>query len=123
MPVSSWSTSCVLRAMRAENCVGSPSASSKAFVWSDCVQKKKSANKRMSKQKNKGNTKKCAHTAYLRPAHDGGHRLVLGRRRGVGHRNRAVAHEVEGALAVERAGGVERGDLAQAVPRGEVGLG
>ena len=37
MPVSSWSTSWVLRAMRAEKSVGSASASSKELVWSDWV--------------------------------------------------------------------------------------
>lgn len=37
IPVSSCSTSCVLRAMRALVVVGKPSASSKALVCSDCV--------------------------------------------------------------------------------------
>jgi hypothetical protein len=35
MPVSSWMISCVLRAMREENLVGSAIASSKEFVCSD----------------------------------------------------------------------------------------
>mmetsp|Transcript_7849 Transcript_7849/g.24632 ORF Transcript_7849/g.24632 Transcript_7849/m.24632 type:complete len:327 (+) Transcript_7849:1-981(+) len=37
MLVSSWMMSCVLRAICAEKLVGSPSASSNAFVCSDCV--------------------------------------------------------------------------------------
>src|SRR3546814_6026278 len=37
MPVSSWMTICVLRAMRAEKSVGSAIASSSALVWSDWV--------------------------------------------------------------------------------------
>ena len=37
MPVSSWITICVLRAIRAEKSVGSAIASSSALVWSDWV--------------------------------------------------------------------------------------
>ena len=44
MPVSSVSTICVLRAMRAENSVGSAIASSKALVCNDWVPPKVAAN-------------------------------------------------------------------------------
>lgn len=37
VPDSCWSSSCVLRAMRAEKSVGSASASSSALVCNDCV--------------------------------------------------------------------------------------
>ncbi|CAM5263522.1 hypothetical protein SVIOM74S_03391 [Streptomyces violarus] len=37
VPDSCWSSSCVLRAMRAEKSVGRASASSRALVCSDCV--------------------------------------------------------------------------------------
>ncbi len=37
IPVSSCSTICVLRAIRAEKSVGNAIASSSALVWSDCV--------------------------------------------------------------------------------------
>ena len=37
VPLSRWSTSWVLRAMRADMSVGSARASSSALVWSDCV--------------------------------------------------------------------------------------